>query len=297
MSEEKNIPNQKSEDKAESKEQSQPEPQPQTLNLPTGQAGAEPQNTTMEVHKHPHHVTHKKKWGEYLVEFSMLFLAVFLGFLAENWREHIVENKREKQYIKSFYEDLTDDERDLQLNIDFLTAQMRQADTLQQLMLSVDVKQPANRIYMYLRGITRGSAGRLNPNDRTIVQLRNAGGMRLIKNKSASDSMVGYYRTAETIQFLTEDALISKRFLREKYMPLLNAEDFFKVIDSTTTIVNVPETLYLRKADPEIINECLIEIDRIKTINLTLARRIQFLREKAGRIKEFIKREYYLKNG
>ncbi len=23
-------------------------------------------STTMEVHKHPHHVTHKKKWVEYL---------------------------------------------------------------------------------------------------------------------------------------------------------------------------------------------------------------------------------------
>ena len=42
-----------------------------------------PQTETMEVHKHPHHVTHKKKWSEYLLEFLMLFLAVFLGFLAE----------------------------------------------------------------------------------------------------------------------------------------------------------------------------------------------------------------------
>src|SRR5947199_611234 len=47
--------------------------------------------TNMEVHKHPHHVTHKKKWGEYLLEFFMLFLAVFLGFLAENLRESQVE--------------------------------------------------------------------------------------------------------------------------------------------------------------------------------------------------------------
>ena len=38
----------------------------------------------MEVNKHPHHVTHKKKWTEYLLEFFMLFLAVFLGFVAEN---------------------------------------------------------------------------------------------------------------------------------------------------------------------------------------------------------------------
>jgi len=45
----------------------------------------------MEVHKHPHHVTHKKKWTEYLLEFFMLFLAVFLGFVADNIRENSVE--------------------------------------------------------------------------------------------------------------------------------------------------------------------------------------------------------------
>src|SRR5205085_10193866 len=41
------------------------------------------QTENMEVHKHPHHVTHKKKWGEYLLEFLMLFLAVTMGFFAE----------------------------------------------------------------------------------------------------------------------------------------------------------------------------------------------------------------------
>jgi hypothetical protein len=46
----------------------------------------------MEVHKHPHHVAHKKKWSEYLLEFFMLFLAVFLGFIAENVREHYTLN-------------------------------------------------------------------------------------------------------------------------------------------------------------------------------------------------------------
>jgi hypothetical protein len=54
----------------------------------------------MEVH-HPHHPTHKKKWSEYLLEFFMLFLAVFLGFLAESKREQIVERHREKSiYIR-----------------------------------------------------------------------------------------------------------------------------------------------------------------------------------------------------
>ena len=246
----------------------------------------------MEVHQHTH--TPRKKWTHYFWEFFMLFLAVTLGFFVENQREHYVENQREKKYIQSFYQDLSADENDLQLNITYLRDQMRQADSLQKLMLDIDIKQPANRIYMYLRGITRSSAGRLYPNDRTIVQLRNAGGMRLIKNKSVSDSMVGYYRTAELIQFLTEEGLVNRRSLRQKYMPLLNARDFIKVLDTTNTIIDVPENLYLRKADPDIINECLIEIDRIKTLNLALAIRIQGLKEKAVRIKDFIKKEYHL---
>src|SRR6195256_5723672 len=63
----------------------------------------------MEVHKHPHHVTHKKKWGEYLSEFLMLFLAVFLGFIAENQREHIVEHQREKKFASRLLSDLRQD--------------------------------------------------------------------------------------------------------------------------------------------------------------------------------------------
>ena len=52
----------------------------------------------MEVHKHPHDVTHKKKWREYLLEFFMIFLAVTAGFFAENIREHLDDNKKEKEY-------------------------------------------------------------------------------------------------------------------------------------------------------------------------------------------------------
>jgi hypothetical protein len=52
----------------------------------------------MEVHHHSHTSdpdSHRgrKKLTHYFFEFLMLFLAVFAGFLAENWREHIVERK------------------------------------------------------------------------------------------------------------------------------------------------------------------------------------------------------------
>ena len=246
----------------------------------------------MEVHAHSH--TARKKWIHYFWEFFMLFLAVTLGFFVENQREHYIEHKRERQYVQSFYEDLTADEHDLESNIEYLRDQVIAADSLQLLMSNVTAKQPANQIYMYLREITRSSAGILYPNDRTIVQLRNAGGMRLIKNKSVSDSMVGYYRTIGIIQFLSENALDNKKSLREKYIPLLNATDFGKIVDSTSRIINTSDILYLRTTDPDIINNCLMEVNRIKNINSTLSIRIRLLQEKAGRIKDFIKQEYHL---
>lgn len=67
----------------------------------------------MEVHKHPHDVTHKKKWGEYFLEFLMLFLAVFLGFVAENIREHSVEKNRAHQFLQSMQLDVQDNMKHL----------------------------------------------------------------------------------------------------------------------------------------------------------------------------------------
>src|SRR6478672_10217279 len=72
----------------------------------TGIISPNQETENMEVHKHPHHVTHKKKWGEYLLEFLMLFLAVFLGFLAEYQLEHVIEKDREKEYMVTMLEDL-----------------------------------------------------------------------------------------------------------------------------------------------------------------------------------------------
>src|SRR5262245_63522466 len=69
----------------------------------------------MEVHHHSH--TERKKWTHYLWEFLMLFLAVFCGFLAENQREHFVEHRQEKQYMKLMMEDLVNDTIQLQKSL------------------------------------------------------------------------------------------------------------------------------------------------------------------------------------
>ena len=61
----------------------------------------------MEVHQHTH--TARKKWYHYFWEFLMLFLAVTLGFLTENFREEL-KNKREIQSdMQSIVADLRSD--------------------------------------------------------------------------------------------------------------------------------------------------------------------------------------------
>lgn len=55
------------------------------------------------------HFSISKNWKKYVFEFIMLFLAVFLGFLAENFREDYVEKQHAKELAKSFYEELRND--------------------------------------------------------------------------------------------------------------------------------------------------------------------------------------------
>ena len=65
----------------------------------------------MEVHHHSHH---PKKWKEYVTEFLMLFLAVSMGFVAENLREKHVENERAEELIHALIIDVKENQKQLE---------------------------------------------------------------------------------------------------------------------------------------------------------------------------------------
>ena len=148
--------------------------------------------TNMEVQKHPHHVTHKKKWGEYLLEFLMLFLAVFLGFVAENWREHTVEHEREKQYIRSMIDDVKLDTASLNVISQRRILRRGMFDSLSDLLNSSQRNYFVPRLYYFARQIQRLSPVIFTYNDRTIQQLKYGGNMRLIRTPAVTDAIVLY---------------------------------------------------------------------------------------------------------
>lgn len=83
--------------------------EPAAKDIPiTPSQNTKPSNENMEPHVHSH-THHDKKWKDYLLEFIMIFLAVFLGFVAENIREHIVEQNRATQYAELLITDLKND--------------------------------------------------------------------------------------------------------------------------------------------------------------------------------------------
>lgn len=60
----------------------------------------------------------------------MLFLAVFLGFLAENLREHQVEKEREIKYIASLIKDVELDIASLEVSYDLRKSHLGYFDSL-----------------------------------------------------------------------------------------------------------------------------------------------------------------------
>jgi len=68
-----------------------------------------PATEEMEVHHHPQLEHKAKPWKEYLLEGFMIFIAVMMGFIAENIREVIDNNEHVKQLTTQLVHDLKTD--------------------------------------------------------------------------------------------------------------------------------------------------------------------------------------------
>jgi len=149
----------------------------------------------MEVHTHSHN--ERKKWTHYLWEFLMLFLAVFCGFLAENQREHMVEHQREKQYMKSMLVDLNADTAQISSLLTFRIQRIMQLDTLMMLLKSPQLKE--NTSIFYFNAVVSQFNVKFLPHNGALSQLKNAGGLRLIRKGNVADSILHYDTRAQEI--------------------------------------------------------------------------------------------------
>ena len=153
----------------------------------------------MEVHHHPH--VAKKNFKEYFFEFFMLFLAVFCGFLAENFREHRLEKEREQQYIISLVADLKDDIISINRQVQEDQTSVVLCDSFCLFLDSPGMaKRNGDGIYYAARVGNRRSP--LVNNTRTFDQLINSGGFRLIRKSETSNRIMDYYSQFPLLRML-----------------------------------------------------------------------------------------------
>jgi hypothetical protein len=180
---------------------------------------------TMEVHHHPE--VEKKGIKEYLLEGLMIFLAVFMGFIAENLRERVADHEREQQYMESMVRDLALDTAALKAGFPIKEKRLQAIDTVFRFFESTAEPNaiPLN-IYVNIR---RALWDRVNiRNTGTINELKNAGGLRLIRKPDVRDSLSTYDWLWERLDYYKEVYYTDQQTEMGLMEKIVNAHDLIK---------------------------------------------------------------------
>jgi len=273
-------------------------PQLSTLNTQS-------ESPVMEVHKHPHHVTHKKKWGEYLLEFFMLFLAVFLGFVAENVREHMVEKDRAKQYAKSLISDLRNDTVMVNDHIQQITMNMNRIDSLCGYVYDKSLNQINNFDLIYKSSI--GSYNSYTWNRATLEQIKSSGSLRyfndsIVKKISAYDAFTRHmdddYQVDEdqnSKPFTKREQILDMNYPGRLVMFLLSKYDSLKNAAYYEEMRNLNKPLVTK--DINDIKVLVNEAVQLRAL-IRIRRDVELPRlvKDATELIELLKEEYHLKD-
>ena len=164
----------------------------------------------MEVH-HPHHLTHKKKWSEYILEFFMLFTAVTLGFFAENLREGIAEKHKKEELLIAVAEDFKKDYNQIEFHKAFDQNKIKISDSLDKLIdldpSEVDQQQYyrlINNLYM---------SWKFNSNSRSRIEAESKGYISEKENEELANYISKYtFHLTDLTELLAQEQASYEKF-------------------------------------------------------------------------------------
>jgi hypothetical protein len=243
----------------------------------------------MEVHHHSHH---PKKWKEYITEFLMLFLAVSLGFMAENIREHQIEKHREISYLKNVHEDL---QLDLQ-NIDSVIRQNKiRLQALDSLFIGIKNKTIQNEdVYYYTRNL--GLRSTFESSHVGLDQIKSAGGLRMVKSNEIVFGIQQYERmlnSTDKLEDVRERTLEQARFkMASVFDPLINYEMLMNQGEGTMRFKRPQKADEIITKNPVLLDELYNLITLGLNTNRYLNNRLNSLKEIGSKLDKAILYEY-----
>jgi len=247
----------------------------------------------MEVHHHPK--VEKKKFKEYFLEFIMIFLAVTLGFFAENIRERISDERKVRQYAASMLRDLKTD-----------TEMYHHYDSLSLIYCALvdtifdDTRDPnadPGRLYYVARKLTMSGSFVPSINAKTYSQMTGTGGFRLIKHQAIADSIALYYELIKSFDswaelqrqrindlISTNDKIFDARGLFSVYKSIERNEDAVQIIQKNK--------FRLISKDPLAINAVLMHHQYFYGFMKLMNKRCDAASAQATRLIHLLKKEY-----
>ncbi|HLG03988.1 MAG TPA: hypothetical protein VI731_10370 [Bacteroidia bacterium] len=268
-----------------------PDPEPQDIVEPEAQAipvheiivpDPQPQTNDMEVHTHTH--PPRKKWTHYFWEFLMLFLAVFCGFLAEYKLEHVIENQREVTLMRTLTEDLHADEITLKNYFNWRTGVNQDFDSMLVVLANHGRDKNVHAVYEKSSSAVL-RFGLPDIHEGTIQQLKNAGGLRLVRKKDVINAINKHYLAITRMKSIFETEILLRVKLAESFGEILNAS---LLVNKDTP----PDSFRLFTTDKTKINGCMNSILIAKQMNRRLIVLLDSTRTSTVRLNHLIRKEY-----
>jgi len=251
----------------------------------TGTINLNQEPVNMEIHAHDLHKAPGHGWKHYIFEFLMLFLAVFCGFLAENFREHQVEEEKGKQYIHSFYEDLVTDSSNFNSLIDKFQIKLSALESMSPCYDSLLSGHPSANCLTTIYSNSTYFPDMIYT-DRTLIQLKNAGGLRLLK-KSDADSILLYDNLLRTYKIAETTGLQeAQSALRETIASLRNYE-----VWKDTTIK--PRVFAIYGNNRELLNKYFNQLSMYSNWCKARVNDLQKLKKRNAALIEYFKAKYH----
>jgi hypothetical protein len=253
----------------------------------------------MEVHHHPH--VEKKNFKEYFLEFVMIFLAVTLGFIAENIRGHLSDKRIEREYIISFVQDLKQDTANFNHIIPLAETNLKGVDSLLNCLLDTPYSDSSLRLIYYLKERYADIILPMSYTTRTITQLKNAGGLRLITDKHSSDSINTYNLAlddvVEVFKELQRDFTIPTIRLSNKIYNPQFLIPYERAIDSSIFIIpHSEQKMKLLTKDQSVISEYINSLVWDRKLKYLYLNKMIAHRQLALRLITFFSKKYNIQN-
>lgn len=250
----------------------------------------------MKTAFHPDPGHKPKNWSLYFLEFLLITLAVALGFFAESIRERLGDQEKEREFIISMMEDAILDTAHIHACIELNRKRMLALDSVAVLLSSYTPSAGIDaEIYrLYRKGLSHPDF--VSPTERTMTQLKNAGGMRLIRQKAAVEAIVQYDDMAKN---LVDQQAYYERYQNSSIEMAVQLLDFqvYKLRVSTTP-AQTPGDLY---ASARLLNNNrvkLIEFGNRISVYQAVVRfyivRLEEMNQHARNLIATLKKEYEL---